>query len=267
MLADAPPKEVSMRRYSVMLVASAIALAVSPANAALKKYIFNNTSYDGQGGAPHISRPLDTSTPAPGNVALIDTAIPGSPQLRKLVDTGNGTITVPVPALAIGIFLSNNDRTGPGLLKHLHDTTGPDGSGPIFTGTGSVAAGQTIRWGLTTGWSVTGSQWCHSVPAIICTFADRMDQATTDPPNEADFFGGAYDLGTWYFHGTGFTSQGFIQQYYSAVGGPPGGNNLFVFRGTATNDGTVPAIAILGVGVLGLSLATGGAVALRRSKR
>lgn len=248
-----------MRRGIWLLVLPLLLAGLSPADAALKKYELFNTSFSNQGDEPPDGVHFPSAgPPTPGSVILFDTDVPGSPRLRKIIDTGNVTITVPVPSLQTSIFLSNNDRTGPGVTKYLY--TGSDGdAGPIFTGTGNNGIGQTIRWGTTTGWSVTGNQWCHSIPAVICTFADRMDLATTDPPLESTF----YDLGTWYFHGTGFTSQAFIQQYFT----PSFGNNQFIFRGAVVRDGTVPALQLLGIGVLGLSLATGGAVALRRSKR
>jgi hypothetical protein len=246
-----------------MLVALAATLAVAPSEAALKKYNFNNRSCSQQANQdPDCIVFANPGPPTPGSVILLSEEVPGSPRLRKLVDTGNVTITVDVPSLAGTIFLSNADRTGPGVTKYLYKSRDAD-AGPIFTGTGGTGAGQTVRWGLTTGWSVTGAQWCNSEPiAVICTFADRMDEDTVDPPDEAAAFGGAYDLGTWYFHGTGFTSQGFIQQYFTT----DFGNNMFIYRGNLVRDGTVPALELLGIGVLGLSLATGGAVALRRKK-
>ena len=248
-----------MRRAATLLVSFALIAAGSPADAALKKYELFNTAFSNQPDEPPDGVHFPSAgPPIPGSVVLFDTDVPGSPRLRKLLDAGNITITVPVPSLQTSIFLSNNDRTGPGVTKYLY--TGSDGdAGPIFTGTGNNAIGQTIRWGTTTGWSVTGNQWCHSIPAVICTFADRMDLATTDPPLESTF----YDLGTWYFHGTGFTSQAFIQQYFST----DFGNNQFIFRGGVVRDGTVPALQLIGLGVLGLSLAGGGVFALRSGNK
>jgi len=246
-----------MRRGTWLLVVLASLLAVSPANAALKKYRLNNTALTNQSDqdeqdfvhfAPHPNQPQA----GPGTV-LIDEGVPGSPKLRKLVDPGDVTVTIPVPSLTTSIFLSNNDRSGPGVTFHIH---GNGDQAPVFTGTGNTANGSTIRWGTVTGWSNSGSQWCHSIPAVICTLADRMDQATTDPPIESEF----YDLGTWFFHGTGFTSVPFLEQYFSTSFG----NNQFTFRAPVVNDTMVPAMEILGIGILGLSLVTGGAIAIRR---
>ncbi len=244
-----------MRRGTWLLVLSAALLAVGPADAALKKYNLVNVTLTNQSGTDeqnynHFFNPF----PTVGAVALVDATTPGSPKLVKLLDNGNITITVPVPSLTTSIFLSNNDRTGPGVTEHLYGQPGP-----IFTGTGNVNAGATIRWGTVTGWSITGQIWCHSLPAIICTLADRMDKVTTDPPLESEF----YDLGTWFFHGTGFTSVPWIDQYFTTSFG----NNQWHLHAGVVRDGTVPAMELLGIGILGLSLATGGAVAIRRKNK
>ncbi len=242
-----------MRRGSWLLVASAALLAISPADAALKKFNLINTSLQeststGPGGDfVHFFN----ANPPPGSVVVIDDATPGSPLLRKWLDTGNVTVTVPVPSLVTSIFLSNNDRSGPGVTQFLHGQPTP-----LFTGTGGTGNGSQIRWGTVTGWSVTGQVWCHSLPAVICTLADRMDQTTTDAPLESEF----YDLGTWSFHGTGFTAIPFILQYFTSSPG----NNQAVLRGPVVLDGTVPALQLITLALVGVSMASGGALWVRR---
>ncbi len=85
-----------------------------------------------------------------------------------------------------------------------------------------------------------------------------MDQASVDPRFNSEF----YDLGTWSFHGTGFTASSFISSYFT---NNPGNSSMWV-RGFAAQDGTVPALPLLGVALLGGSLVAGGVAALRRRR-
>jgi hypothetical protein len=84
------------------------------------------------------------------------------------------------------------------------------------------------------------------------------DEATTDPR----FNSSSYDLGTWYFHGTGFTSAGFIDSYSAS----DAGNVVKLYRGARRNDASVPALPLFGAALIAASLAAGGATALLRAR-
>jgi hypothetical protein len=234
------------------IVALALIAVAAQSDASLKKYsltIRNVTNSSNGSPNPNVNVVFGRDF----SVALIDAAAGPSPVLRKFVRAPDTTTTVPVPALQTGIFVSNNFREGPGVLAQIHG-----GTLPAFTGTGSVASA--VRWGLVTGWTITGSFWCHSNPAVICSFAMGADQATTDPRNNSTF----YDLGTWTFHGTGF--DGGITFVSSWFTNDPGNTQMWI-RGFESRDTTVPVLPLVGSLVLGGTLVLGGVATLARKVR
>jgi hypothetical protein len=237
-----------MKPKLLLAFAALLALAANPADAALQKYRLRTGGFV---QAPDLApNPDGIPTPAiPGAVALIG-ASGANPVLVKLLDIGDDTVTVIIPGLAVGLFRSAKGRQGPGGPGALH------GNPNAFTGTGSPASGSTIRWGVVTGWTNSGSAWCNSEPAIICSLAMFVDEATTDTRTNS----ASYDLGTWSFHGTGFTSVPFVNSYNT--NNP--GNVVKFYQGAALRDGTVPAISIVGSALLGASLVLGGIAASRR---
>lgn len=164
-----------------------------------------------------------------------------APSLRHFAFLADWTGTVRV-FTDILLFLSTRERT----------------SARDAPATGGTAAGQTLRWGVVSGWSISGAHWCHSIGSAICTVAMRMDQATTEPPLDSPF----YDLGTWTFHGTGFTATPFVQLYFTGTSG----NGMLLYSGFRVLDGTVPALPLAGRIGLGAALAAGAAAALRRAR-
>jgi len=102
--------------------------------------------------------------------------------------------------------------------------------------------------------------YCHSSPTYICTYTGVPDLMTMDPMLPSPF----YDLGTWTFHGTGFTSVPFVQR----VAAPTSlsmGNAQYWLKGRLSG-GFVPALPLLGVALLGASLLFAGA-RLSRKRR
>ncbi len=242
-----------MRIGSFLCTLAVAGLLAADAGAALKKYRLQR-----QTGVNTSDVTPSPDTVARGNsdfgkeseaVALVEDS--GSNAiLRRLVDATDRSVTVLVPSLATNIFVSNNLRQGPG--------TGVFNGGPVpsFTGTGSTAS--TIRWGTVTGWTQSGSFWCNSNPGVICSLAMGMDEDTVDPRANSEF----YDLGTWFFHGTGFTSIPYINSYNTNNFG----NTTHLQKGFLKRDGTVPALPVLGVVLLGSSLVAGGVAAMRRNR-
>lgn len=232
----------------ILFFALACSLAANPASAALQKYRIHSTNI---AGVPDVT-PNPNLTPdvgGAGSVALVD-GTGASPVLRKLLRTTNETNTALIPGLAINIFTSTNWREGPGATALLHGNPAPS-----FTGTGTAAPGNTVRWGTVTGWTLTGQFWCNSNPALICALLGAMDEVTTEPL----FNGPLFDLGTWSFHGTGFTATPYVTTYATTSFG----NLQNYFRGERMDDVTVP---IAGIAVLGLAgaLVVGARTALRR---
>jgi hypothetical protein len=71
------------------------------------------------------------------------------------------------------------------------------------------------------------------------------------------------DLGTWSFHGTGFTATPFVVAYDSSAFG----NTSYAYRGARALDTTLPLLSAPGVAALGVLLAGGALMALRASPR
>jgi hypothetical protein len=245
----------SIARLAALTLALALSYSVAvPATAALTKYKLN---FRTQLNDPDVSPNPDRGEPPPvyreDSVAVIDAAAGPNPRLRKLVQAIDQTVTVDVPALNLQIFVSSRAREGPDVANQVHGNPVA-----VFTGTGNTNGGSTIRWGTVTGWSLTSSTWCRSSPAVVCSLAMLMNQDTVD----GRFNSTSYDLGTWIFHGTGFTVIPFIRSYSSISAG----NTTFYIRGFRNPDGTVPVLPLLGIATLGASLVAGGVVALRRGR-
>lgn len=241
------------RRFA--LAGLAMSFAVTSADAALKRYrLYSVNITEAPQQSPNPNNTLPAGPGLPDDAATVDTN-GASPILRKLQFRGDNTTTVLVPSLVTTIFLSNLAREGPDALALGHRHGVPS---VAFTGTGNTAASSTLRWGTITGWTITGHTWCNSSPAVVCALAMLMDETTTDPRFNSAF----YDLGTWSFHGTGFTSIPWVHSYFTSSFG----NNQRWMRGGIAETFSVPALPLLGISLLGSSLAIGG-IALFRRKR
>jgi hypothetical protein len=226
-------------RFKLLFPSLAAVLAIAfPAGAVIKHYSMSWTTIsDFNTANPTLNKyPGDKGGAQSTDQGFVDDTNNGSPVLRRLLLTSETELTVDVPGLAGFIFLSSIEEQGPKST---------------FTGTGDTST--TIAWGLVTGWTLTGGFFCHSSPSFICTYANGKDLATQDKPLNSSF----YDLGTWTFHGTGFTSMPYVNQ----VAGPLSmsvGNAQYLLKGRLA-AGLVPAIPVLGVALLGASLLFAGA--------
>ncbi len=236
----------ALSRAVCLLAALSIA---SQADAALRKYRMRNTvivsSPNANPNPDLIPQPIENP---PLDRTLIEDG--ASPILRKLLfinPPGDG-VTVFVPSLTTSLFVTNASRTAPGLFE-------PEP--PSFTGTGGTSS--TIRWGIVTGWTITGHEWCNSNPGVVCSLAGRMDEVTTDPVFDSEF----YDLGTWTFHGTGFVTVPYVFRYNTS----DFGNNQHWRRGFSEQDATVPVVPLAGLALVGGSIAAVAVGALRRRSR
>ena len=205
-----------------------VALGAGSASAALKKYqikVFQISQFEST--SPRVTYRAF----GPGGFAVMDES-GSNPVLKKMKNIYASTTTVIAPSLSGGfIFLRTQIREGPANN---------------IQGTG--ASSSTIQWNTLTGWTSTGGNWCNANPTYICTLANRVQEETTDPVLYSNFL----DVGPWVFHGTGWTdSDGYIAR--TATTGNNG--NLYRYwRGSERQDGTVPALPLLGVGAVGLSV-------------
>ena len=233
-----------MRSKNLFLTLAATAASVAvayPAGAILRNYGVRwatISQFNSSSPSPNNYVSGNDGTGDPPANAVVDDTGSGNPVLRKFLLFNETLQTVDVPNLSGFIYLSSITNQGP--KKGLN-----------FTGTGSTNT--SIAWGTITGWTVTGGFWCHSVPSNICTYARGKDLVTGDPAFDSSF----YDLGTWNFHHTGFTSIPWVHQKASPATMSVGNSAYFV-RGRI-RGGLVPALPVLGVALLGASLLFAGA--------
>jgi hypothetical protein len=215
-------------------------LCASAAEAALERDRLRRTEFESNDGFV-IRRPncLGWTITACSGTALVDATAP-NPVLREFRFLADRTTTVVFGFNSI--FVSSLRR---------------EFSRAPATGSGATSATSTLRWGTVTGWTVTGSEWCRSSFPVVCTLAGFPQRETVDPQNHSSF----YDLGTWSFHGTGFTSQPFI--YLDHADGV--GNSSYRYSGTRGPQVLVPALSLLGAA--GAALALAGAAAVLRSRQ
>ena len=237
---------------------AALFVVTSSADAAIKKYVNRGTNIT---NSPQAS-PNPSNTPttgpvrtqdSPGSVFLIDDS-GADPVLKKWLGvTFRSTTTIVLDATSgTAAFFATSFTQGPGGDGIHQGTPAP------FTGSGSTAGGSTIAWGVVTSWTVSGNEWCNANPPVICSLASRINEETQKAPLPSSF----YDLGTWFFHDTGFTSVPYVRQYFTNNFG----NNMNDEAAFLVNDATVPALPLVGLALLGGSLVAGGIAATRRRK-
>ena len=229
-------------RVRLFLVALGIvALAAPAATAALKKYDVRKTRLlHYQATSPHVEFSI-----WPGGIgkAVIDES-GANPALKKFIIVVDQPTTVIIPILGPECCLWYNQK--------FH--TGPEAD---EVGSGSTAS--SITWGDVTGWTVTGGAFCHAGASYICSLLDAIHDETVDPVLVSD----NYDIGSWTFHGTGFTATPFVHE----TGASTLGNLQWLLRGTLAQDGTVPALPLLGIGAVGVSVFAMGVASLRRRRK
>lgn len=182
-------------------------------------------------------------------------------------------------SVSIGTSVVDNDAgSGNPILKRYQLTTGggpgrttdlPGLSGFIWTkgktilgptsdqiGTGDT--GGIIDWGLMSSFTVTGGQFCHSVPASVCDLATRQDSATVTPALVSSKF----SMRLWAFHGTGWTGDGYV----AFTSKTAFGNSYSLPRGVSNPNGTVPALPLVSIVAVGISVLGLGMAAVRRRR-
>ena len=238
-----------------LLAAAAIVSIAAPALATVKVYdqdIENGNSGDQLQYSTTLCPPIQ-STP---------NAVVGS---NTLTDTGGGTVTmtehstVPVTQVNFGVGALTG-IFGPGSFVFVNSRSTWSIAGTPPTGSGSTAPGGSVAWGVISGWESTGQTFCIASPQTICTGGTMVPHGVTTPapaPNSP-----TYDLGTWSFDTEGdLTATSFI------TGTNNGGtsNRQRIIRGAYVGT-SVPALPLVGAGVLALGLAIAGTRTVLRKK-
>ena len=242
-----------MKKILVSLMALAVA---SPAFAEVKAYRQTDTDYpNGQFNILQRSPQLTPSVFPPASGAVPENSF-GSYFLED--DSGGAVTLSSLVTGSTGLVATTTNSTGfmgnpPGAylwIRSVNTTT-------VVGGQSGVGSSTTeINWGVLSGWTATGGEFCKSTPPALCTFISRFEDAT----QAAVLPSSTYDIGTWTFDGAGdFTSSGYIR------GTQNGGisNTVQFSRGTFFGS-SLPVLPVLGFGALALGLGVAGVRATRR---
>jgi len=179
----------------------------------------------------------------------------------RVDDDGSGTVTLE-ELIVSQPFTGNFDTTmayGPGSFVFINaqvssfPTPGQTGAGSTAKGTGM------ITWGVISGWSGTGFLFCAASPPTTCT-ANGYIHGTTiqeDGPVSTTFA-----IGTWTFDAAGdYEASPYIQSNQN--GGLS--NVQWQLKGRFVGA-SLPALPLVGLGVVAAGLVTYGAASIRRRR-
>jgi len=239
-----------MRPQSVLL--SLLVLVFAGSAQAVTK-VYNSTADNGipsdfVNTATNLCPPIQTSPGIiQGDATLTDDST-GTVTLNELnntiltfIDLGPDQLTVTFGPGAF-IFIDSKTTATSGA-NHISNTTGIGAHGPSTTGPGTSA-----EWGVTSGWTNTGRNYCVSSPVAICNNANFAHGQTIPPLLSSTTF----YLGTWNFDAEGDYST--ENPYISATSNGGLQNNRNDLRG-AFQGSALPALPLVGFGALALSLA------------
>lgn len=239
----------------LFLALSTAAVAATPSGAAVKVYDSSSLS-----GAPGDERrvALDLCPPVdltPGSLEgfsrLLDDGL-GTVTLELLEDVSDNLVDVGPDAL-LTLF-------GPGAFVFLdvavtRSAVGPhvsNDSGIGAHGPSSTAPGDSVEWGVVSGWQITGTSYCLSSPAAACN-ENGFAHAATVPAVLPSL---TYDLGTWLFDAEGDYEAADWYIRVTSNGGLS--NNQERLRGAFVGE-SLPVLPPLGLaalvaGLLGVGL-------------
>ena len=230
----------------ILLAGMAALLISQPALAVLKGYVIE--------GDQSTLTPTDGTTLRPGtivgNQAIIDDAGDGTPTLVSLEVVNAWTDSLG----------ATTTTTVPGSTVALDSVTT---AGPSAGQTGSGDTASSISWGVLTGWTQTGYLTCISncpggpCPASACI--PFIGFEGTGPP--APLSATAFDSDPWTFAGDG---SSFAAPSVEMVNLSGGGVTVNLQWGSSTRTFPVPALPLVGLGVLGSGLVYLAARAIRR---
>jgi hypothetical protein len=170
-------------------------------------------------------------------------------QIRdSLTDLGEGQL-VPVfgPGAFIFVRISSTTFTTNPVVSNTSGigTHGPSGTDP----------GESIEWGVVSGWAITGLAFCLSSPVESCEDNVGPHGATVPQILES----ATYDLGTWNFDTVGDLEAA---NFYIARTSVDSLSNITTLITGSFMGASLPALPLVGFGALALSLAVLGGRAL-----
>jgi len=247
----------------LLFAAALVGLIGGNASAAVKSYdssVNNGATGDTRRISINLCPPL-ASTPgtALGAQVVTDDGL-GTVTLNQVeynstVGTDlSGGILIPIFGPGAFIFIEGEVDRGAGSAVTTSTTTGIGGHGPS-----STAPGASAEWGAVSGWLGTGFTFCISSPVTICNqngFAHGQTAPFILPST-------SYDLGTWEFDAEGDMQA--TSWYMSRTSNGGLSNNQTLLRGAFVGS-ALPALPMVGFGILALSLAVVGGRSLMGKK-
>jgi len=249
---------VRIQSLTVMVLATLVA---GSANAAVKYYDSSKNN-----GSPGDQKRISINLCPP--VIFTPDSLIG---YQKITDDGSGTITLDhtsanttqitdlgadilTPVFGPGAFIFIDGQIERKAVNHISNTSsigqhGPSGTGP----------NQSAEWGVVTGWQASGVQFCIASPITICNQNGFVHGATTVYILPST----TYNLGTWNFDAAGDMESADWFLIRTSNGGLS--NNHYLPRG-AFVGAALPALPIVGFGILALGLAVVGGRAIAGRK-
>ena len=234
----------------LLLTSAVISLLATSAGAAVKVYdssSANGTMGDQRRISINLCPPLastpssligygEINDPGAGTVTLTHVGA----NTKQITDL-SGDILVPIFGPGAFIFID-------GDIQREASGNESNASGEGAHGPSSTAPGSTTEWGVVTGWTATGVQFCISSPVTICNQNGFVHGQTTTfiLPSTT------YNLGTWNFDADGDMSAESWIMIRTSNGGLS--NNMYYLRGVFVGA-ALPALPLIGFGALALSLA------------
>ena len=172
----------------------------------------------------------------------------------KQITDLSGDLLVPIFGPGAFIFIDGDIRRSAGGPTVTSTTSGIGGHGPS-----GAAPGESTEWGVISGWQSTGFQFCIASPVTICNQNGFQHGQTTIYILPST----SYNLGTWNFDANGDAEQSSWLLIRTSNGGLS--NNQYVLRGLFVGS-ALPALPLVGFGVLALSLAVVGGRSLMGKK-
>ena len=165
----------------------------------------------------------------------------------------SGGILVPIFGPGAFIFIDSGTTrsiSAPGVSN----TSGVGSHGPSGTD-----PGESVEWGVISGWEITGRQFCLSSPVNICNQAGFAHGATIFAAIEST----TYDLGTWDFTAVGDIEA--VSQFIQRTSNGGLSNNGLKIQ-AALHGSSIPALPLVGFAALALTLTAIGGRALLGKK-
>jgi hypothetical protein len=241
-------------RLSISLLVLALIHLSSPAFAATKAYSSTPPT-----GAPG-DRILGSVTQCP----TIQTTPGVLEGFAFLEDDGAGSVSLEV-ILPETLYIDIGAVFGPNSFLFLDGATTltnvPLGASVHVSAPGSgTDPGETAVWGIVSGWSATGGIFCKSSPVSVCSTTVPLSHGQTTPAVSPS---STYNLGTWIFDAVGDYEA--TTPYISVTANGGLANSQLLWRGTF-QGAVLPALPLVGLGALALSLAVVGGRSLMGKK-